>query len=272
MDMKETLQVVFSKTSFLTKGTGTEGVNHAQRGDLLWIAVPCLTPCAEPKAPAFKYLAKSSSRVSGISSLGFPRVELNFSFSLSTNSLNSFAQTFEKRRQKCHQFLRVEKNPSTFKVCMKILVAIAEFWSQKQYNSQGKAGKSCCSLCLLIQWTVAGSICNQLTATSQAPWTYVLRQLPELTARSLARAMFKLLLRPCRLFHVLHEVFAQSWLGEHLLHERNHLWKQVSICFQRQTLGMGTHIYFSDVSLMNNCSSFKQHECKNRTDGLFWQW
>lgn len=35
MDMKETLQVVFSKTSFLTKGTSAEGVNHAQRGDLL---------------------------------------------------------------------------------------------------------------------------------------------------------------------------------------------------------------------------------------------
>lgn len=23
---------------------------------------------------------------------------------------------------------------------------------------------------------------------------------------------------------------------------------------------------------MNNCSSFKQHEPNNRTDGLFWQW
>lgn len=35
VDVKETLLVVFSKTSFLTKGTGTKGVNHAQRRDLL---------------------------------------------------------------------------------------------------------------------------------------------------------------------------------------------------------------------------------------------
>lgn len=162
--MQETLLVVFSRTSFLTKDTSTEGVNHAQRGDLLWIAGPshCLTPCAEQKAPWIKYLEKSSSRVSGISSLGLPRVELNFSFSLSTNSLNSCAQTFEKGRQKCHQpqFLRMRKTPP-LKECMKILVAIAELWSQKQSSSQGKAGKSSCSLCLLIQWTVAGSICNQ---------------------------------------------------------------------------------------------------------------
>lgn len=55
VEMKETgffhlqLLVVFSKTSFLTKGTSTllrvlylltEGTNHAQRRDLLWIAVP----------------------------------------------------------------------------------------------------------------------------------------------------------------------------------------------------------------------------------------
>lgn len=35
VDMKETLLVVFSKTSFLIQGTSTEGVNHAQRRDLL---------------------------------------------------------------------------------------------------------------------------------------------------------------------------------------------------------------------------------------------
>lgn len=35
VDIKEALLVVLSKTSFLTKGTSTEGVNHAQRRHLL---------------------------------------------------------------------------------------------------------------------------------------------------------------------------------------------------------------------------------------------
>lgn len=33
--MKATLLVVFNKTCFLTKGTSTESINHAQRRDLL---------------------------------------------------------------------------------------------------------------------------------------------------------------------------------------------------------------------------------------------
>lgn len=52
------------------------------------------------KSPLLKYLEKSSCKVSGISRLGFPSVELNFTFSLSTNCLNSVAQTFKKQRER----------------------------------------------------------------------------------------------------------------------------------------------------------------------------
>lgn len=112
----------------------------------------CLSPCAESKAPELKYLEKSSCKVSGISSSGFPSVELNFSFSLSTNSLNSFAQTFENKRQKCYQpqFLRVGKDLLLLKCSWKILVEITGFElpSQKQYNRQENASKKLCGGCV----------------------------------------------------------------------------------------------------------------------------
>lgn len=76
----------------------TEAVNPAQqRRGLLWTAL-LSHHLRESKASSPTYLEKSSCKVSGISSLGFPKVELNFSFSLSTNSLNSFAQTLEEKR------------------------------------------------------------------------------------------------------------------------------------------------------------------------------
>lgn len=133
---------------------------------------------------------------------------------------------------------------------MEILIEIAgfEFWSQKQSNSQGKAGKSSSSLCLLIQWTVAGSICNQLTATSQAPWTYVLRQFPELTARSLARAMFKLLLKPWRLFHVLQEVCLHNHGLENTCYIRGMFSGNKFLFASKDRLWGWEHIFISMIS------------------------
>lgn len=94
------------------------------------------------------YLEKSSCKVSGISSLGFPRVELNFSFSLSTNSLNSFAQTLQKKREKCYQpqFLRMGKDPLLSKHSWNILVEVAgfELSCQKLYNRRVNASKKLC--------------------------------------------------------------------------------------------------------------------------------